>query len=202
MDNQMPEMDGFAAAARIREQEPEGRRTPVIAMTASAMPGDRERFLQAGMDDYVSKPVSPETLDEALRRWVKRPPLLARPQGPASAATAIVDQAVLDQLLSIDEQGSLLAEVIDTFLRIAPLRLSSLKKAARRKDAPTLERTAHSFLGSCANLGARRMAEICASLEVGARAGGTAGATELVELLHAEYAQVKSELARRREQVV
>jgi CheY-like chemotaxis protein len=197
MDNQMPEMDGFAATTRIRELEADARRTPIVAMTASAMKGDRERCLRAGMDDYVSKPVSPESIDDALRRWVPREALAPVPTRKGEP----VDDSVLDQLLAIDENGGLLAEVIETFIRIAPLRLSALKKAARKKDAPGLERTAHSFLGSCGNLGATRMAEICALLETRAQGGSTDGAPELVDELHSEYAEVKTALQRRRERV-
>ena len=74
MDCQMPEMDGYAASAAIREQEPDGRHTPIIAMTASAMQGDRERCLAAGMDDYITKPVRQADLATALARWTGRPP--------------------------------------------------------------------------------------------------------------------------------
>jgi signal transduction histidine kinase/CheY-like chemotaxis protein len=74
MDCQMPEMDGYAASAAIREQEPDGRHTPIIAMTASAMQGDRERCLAAGMDDYITKPVRQTDLATALARWTGRPP--------------------------------------------------------------------------------------------------------------------------------
>jgi two-component system sensor histidine kinase/response regulator len=200
MDNQMPELDGFAATQRIRDQEGGSRHTPIIAMTASAMTGDRERCLAAGMDDYVAKPVSPETLGQALRRQVRAP--LTAPQAPmTSSGDGPIDHTMLDQLLSIDERGVLLTEVIDTFLRIAPVRLATLEKAARKKDLVALERTAHNFLGSCGNLGARRMAQTCAALEAAARGGSADGAAGQVERLRAEFEEVKTALADRKEQV-
>jgi HPt (histidine-containing phosphotransfer) domain-containing protein len=172
-------------------------------MTASAMKGDRERCLAAGMDDYVAKPVSPESLDEALRRWVSLPQapqaLPPRRADDGAVEDGAVDDAVLDQLLAIDEGGGLLTEVIDTFLRIAPVRLATLARTAERKDAAGLERAAHSFLGSCANLGARRMAEICGAMEIAARAGD--GALGHVDRLKAEYVGVKKALTGRKERV-
>jgi PAS domain S-box-containing protein len=198
MDNQMPVMDGFEATAKIREREGTSRHTPIIAMTASAMPGDRERCLRAGMDDYVSKPVSPESLSEALSRFVPR-----APAAPPKAETGEdgLKASVLDQLLNIDESGGLLVEVVDTFLRIAPVRLSTLGRAAQKRDSKALERAAHSFLGSCANLGAGTMADLCAQLETRARAGSTDGAASLVLALQEEFARVKPALEARRERV-
>ena len=200
MDNQMPEMDGFVATAKIRELEGDARHTPIIAMTASAMKGDREACLAAGMDDYVAKPVSPDSLDEVLRRWVPRPGSSA-PPNPDGNGGGPVDQAVLDQLVAIDESGKLLTEVIDTFLRLAPVRLAALARAAERKDAGGLERAAHSFLGSCGSLGAGRMADICAALETAARGGSTDAAPARVEQLSAEYVGVKAALTKRKERV-
>jgi len=84
MDCQMPEMDGYEATRRIRAQEPPSRRIPIIAMTANAMKGDRERCLDAGMDDYVSKPVSQTALSEVVRHWL-RPRAGGRPTNPSSA---------------------------------------------------------------------------------------------------------------------
>lgn len=73
MDCQMPRLDGYDATRALRQREREGERTPVIAMTANAMKGDRERCLAAGMDDYLPKPVRPDTLGAMLARWVSRP---------------------------------------------------------------------------------------------------------------------------------
>ncbi|HXB56470.1 MAG TPA: response regulator [Vicinamibacteria bacterium] len=198
MDCQMPEMDGFQATARIRERQGAGPRTPIIAMTASAMKGDRERCLAAGMDDYVSKPVDPEALAAILQRWVAREGVPAgaqeEPVADAPRSVAPVDEAVLATLWAIDGDGSLLREVIDTFLRIAPLRLAGLRKAGQKGDAPSLERLAHSFLGSCGNLGARQMAALCGRLEDLGRSGAAAGAPPLVTALESEYAVVRQAL--------
>ena len=98
-----------------------------------------------------------------------------------------MDHAVLDQLLAVTNKGGVLGEVIDTFLRIAPGKLAALARAAKRKDPASLERAAHSFLGSCANLGARRMAAICAGLETAARGGSTNGGLAQVDELKTEF---------------
>jgi two-component system sensor histidine kinase/response regulator len=195
MDSQMPVLDGFAATRQIRELEGEDRRTPIIAMTASAMKGDRERHLEAGMDDYVTKPVTPEALGAALRRWVKTPEgaLAPAPAPGAPSGDDVLDEVIVQSLLSVDEDGTLIEEVVSTFLRLAPLRLADLRKAARGRPT-ALERAAHSFLGSCANLGCRRMAGICARLETLGRSGSTEGAPELVEELEKELALVRPRL--------
>jgi len=187
MDGQMPVLDGFEATRRIRELEGEGPRIPIIAMTASAMKGDRERCLEAGMDDYVSKPVTPEALGAALARWVRAPatePGETLP-GPETAASGEgLDEAIVESLMSVDEDGTLIEEVVATFLKLAPVRLAELRKASRGR-AEALERAAHSFLGSCANVGCRNMADLCAKLETLGRSGSTDGAAELVRALEA-----------------
>jgi PAS domain S-box-containing protein len=197
MDGQMPGMDGFEATRRIREEEGGDHRTPIIAMTASAMKGDRERCLEAGMDDYVSKPVTPQSLEAALKRWIDVPTEPARPPTRTASSPAepsdLLDDAVIQGLIAVDQDGTLIDEVVGVFLRLAPVRLDALRNAARG-NAGQLERTAHSFLGSCGNLGCRRMADLCARLEVLGRSGSTEGAPELVRALEEELAAVRPHL--------
>jgi PAS domain S-box-containing protein len=196
MDAQMPELDGYEATRRIREAEGSGRRVPIIAMTASAMKGDRERCLEAGMDDYISKPVTPEELARVLQRWVSpHAPAVEAAEAARAGPVAgdLLDGTIVESLMSVDEDGSLMDELVATYKRIAPVRIAALRKAAKG-NAADLERTAHSFLGSCGNLGCRRMADLCARLEVLGRSGSTEGAAELVQALEAEYAAVKPQL--------
>jgi two-component system sensor histidine kinase/response regulator len=194
MDGQMPGMDGYEATRRIREREGAGERLPIIAMTASAMKGDRERCLEAGMDDYVSKPVTPESLEAALRRWVGAPAAPAEKAAVASpAAGDLLDEAIVGSLMSVDDDGTLMDEVVATFLKIAPVRLAAIRKASKG-NAAQLERAAHSFFGSCGNLGCRRMADLCARLEVLGRSGSTEGAPGLARNLEEEFEAVRPHL--------
>ena len=194
MDVQMPGMDGYEATRLIREREAGGRRTPIVAMTANAMKGDREKCLDAGMDDYVSKPVTPAELEAVLGRWVRPatapPAAVAVPPGRADE----LDETIVRSLMSVDDDGTLLDEIVETFVRIAPVRIGAIKKAARAADASALERAAHSFLGSCGNVGCRRMADLCARLEVLGRAGSTAGAADTVREIEEAYVAIKPTL--------
>jgi PAS domain S-box-containing protein len=194
MDCQMPGMDGYEATRRIREREKQGERLPIIAMTASAMKGDREKCLEAGMDDYVSKPVTPEGLEATLRRWVRPPaaPALATAPGTTTPGE-LLDETIVASLMSVDDDGSLIDEVVAAFLKIAPVRLAAIRKAAKG-DAVQLERVAHSFLGSCGNLGCRGMAEVCARLEVLGRSGSTEGAPALARALEERFVEVRPQL--------
>jgi PAS domain S-box-containing protein len=202
MDCQMPEMDGYAATAAIRAREGAGRRTPVIAMTAGAMQGDRERCLAAGMDDYVAKPVRAEDLDAVLARWLSREPAAPADGSPAAAeAEGSVDPVVLAQLGDRAQGGdpAFLAEVVALYLEQTPRHLAALRGAVEHQDANTLTRAAHTLRGSSASLGAVRMRALSERLEAIGKAGATDGAAELVAALDAEFARVRHLLESERE---
>src|SRR3954454_24523103 len=150
MDVQMPEMDGYEATTEIRRREQsEGRHTPIIAMTANAMQGDREKALEAGMDDYVSKPVKPEELDAVLERWIPQPDAEASaPEeqidsaatpggGGGGGVTDPLDQSVLAGLRELGDQ-ELLAKLAELFLEDVPPQLEVLREAIEGGDASSV----------------------------------------------------------------
>jgi PAS domain S-box-containing protein len=159
MDVQMPGMDGLEATARIRQQEQgTGRRLPIIALTAHAMKGDRERFLAAGMDGYVTKPIERTALTAALTECV--PP--ARP--PSSAALETVFDAN-DFALRLGHDTELMAEVLATFADHAPVLQADVARAVEQQNAPLLSQTAHTLKGTLANLSAPTAMACAAELE-------------------------------------
>jgi two-component system sensor histidine kinase/response regulator len=202
MDVQMPEMDGYEATDEIRRrEESEGRRTPVIAMTANAMQGDRAKALEAGMDDYVSKPVKPEELEAVLKRWILEPgTIVSVPEegtGGASApedATGSLDRSVLEGLYQLqgESEPDILDELIELFLDDVPLQLVALREGVEGRNADSVERVAHTLKGSCGNMGAIRMAKICEQLqEVGASAD-LVKVPSLLDQLEAEFDRVRT----------
>ncbi len=191
MDIQMPEMDGYEATAEIRQREGAERHTPVIAMTAHALQGDREKALFAGMDDYLSKPVRPEQLDRVLERWIPQAPE-PRPQpregspqatkGASSVADGSLDQSVLADLRLIQREGGgdIVERLVEAFLSETPTHLDALRGAAERGEAEPFRRTAHALNGICRGVGASGMASICLDLE---RLGDSEDLTQAPQLL-------------------
>jgi PAS domain S-box-containing protein len=191
MDARLPVLDGLEATARIRAAESAGVRTPIVAVTASALDADRARCREAGMDDFVSKPVALEELQRVLGRWVRRPPQ----SGPADEEPSL-DRTALDDLrgLAADGSGRVLDEVVRLFLSRVPQRLASMTEAARAGDAATLENLAHALKTSCANVGARRMSALCERLEEAGRSGALAEVPGWLEAATRELAVVRREL--------
>ena len=187
MDCQMPELDGYEATARIRAAETGRRRTPIVALTASAMSGDRERSLAAGMDDYLAKPVNVERLSEALGRL----------PGPPPAPDAL-DPEVLRELRSLASPETFLSSVA-IFLERSAEHVESIANAAARADLEAAMRAAHSLRGSAGVLGARELARACAALEERALAGEADGLAALVQAVESEYARAREALERERQ---
>jgi CheY-like chemotaxis protein len=200
MDVQMPEMDGYEATAEIRRiEEGQDRRTPVIAMTANAMQGDREEALEAGMDDYVPKPVKAEELEAVLERWVSKPHEATGqepgkgPDASENPAEGSLDRNVFAALRELQAEGvgDILGELVELFFADVPPRLAALREAAEAGDARSIEGIAHTLKGSCANMGAVRMGAISAELEGMGRSEDLAGAPAKISLLEEEFGRVR-----------
>jgi PAS domain S-box-containing protein len=188
MDMQMPVMGGVEATRKIRQRWPRRDRGRIVAMTANAMQGDKELCLEAGMDDYVSKPVRVERIQEVLELWGRKP--------PAEVAEAHLDAQVLAELraLESDGEGDILAEMIGLYLEDSPAQLSHIKTAIEQADATRLAQFAHSLKGSCASLGARTLATLCDQLERVGLAGDLPRAVGLLSSLEVEAARTRASL--------
>jgi signal transduction histidine kinase/CheY-like chemotaxis protein len=192
MDCQMPEMDGYAATAEIRKSEGGGRRTPIIAMTAHALAGDRERCIAAGMDDYVSKPIPVDGLETVLLRWI-RPPEAASPSAPAASPTVAsadgdppVDVRRLQRVSRGDHR-----RITALFFEEAAGHVRSLEEALDGGHADAARRAAHTLAGAAANLGFGPLAAILREIEQKARGGNLIGAPELLPVAKAELARAR-----------
>ncbi len=199
MDCQMPEMDGYEAVRRIRQWEAEGALNPlneeplyIIAMTANALEGDRERCLAAGMNDYITKPVQLPELQFALQRAGSH---LRPPPPPAEApagGVSTVDLTVLRGIRELREPGEPdpLVDLIDLYLQDTPARVAKMQAALAASDGGALASAAHSLKGSSSNLGARQLANLCMQVEKLAKAGQMADAEGLFAALTDEFARV------------
>ncbi|WP_353084773.1 ATP-binding protein [Stenotrophomonas sp.] len=214
MDCQMPVVDGYDATRRWRAHETAqgAARLPIVAMTANAMAGDRERCLQAGMDDYLSKPINRETLQAVLARWgnvvadvvadeTAQAPSHATtpvPPGPPSSMrdetpAAVLDQDVLDELLEVIGEDT--ARIIGVFLEDTPPLIRQLQDASVAADLDQLRALAHSLKSASANVGAMALSSAAWRIEHDARAGTLERPAVAVALLIAEFARARIALA-------
>jgi signal transduction histidine kinase/DNA-binding response OmpR family regulator len=197
MDCQMPEMDGYEATAEIRRIEGTARHTPIIAMTAAAMEGDRERCLAAGMDDYITKPVRLEAVAAVLQRWTAP----AAPEGAAIDQETVslddgvpdpLDPSQLDLLRSLDDgEGMVLDEIIREYLVQAEEGRGELARIVEVGDSRALEHAAHSLRGASANIGATALAGVCAEMELQGRLEQLDATARLMEQFDAEFQRVR-----------
>ena len=199
MDVQMPEMDGLEASRAICARWHSSERPRIIAMTAEAMQGDRDKCLAAGMDDYIMKPV---TLDRLAAALAKCRPLAANTEAVAAppverqrfTAGSALDREVLNQLREDLGGSAALREVIRSFLDQTPSVLSELRDAATRADIPSIRRAAHMLKGTSSTLGGHELAERCAEIEGVGETGCIADARSRVIAVEASYRTIEAAL--------
>jgi CheY-like chemotaxis protein/HPt (histidine-containing phosphotransfer) domain-containing protein len=190
MDVQMPEMDGLEATREICRRWSVGERPRIIAMTANAMQGDREMCLDAGMDDYLSKPIRVNELVAALTQaWTQSV------GGDTVTGSTVIDQAAFDELVaSTGNDAAFIRELIDTYLTDAPELMAQMRSALAVSDAETFRRAAHSLKSNSASLGAMALSEQAKELEMMGKAGALEGAADKIAAADSEYARVKAAL--------
>jgi two-component system sensor histidine kinase/response regulator len=207
MDCNMPEMDGFDATAAIRAMEGEHKHTIIVAMTANALHGDRERVLAAGMDDYLAKPVSQKELATLIREWA----LKARRNGggahQAAAAIEIPAHARIGEIIDDERLGQLqelgdgqnaewLRNLVETYVRDAEQRITEMREAARAENPAAVGQLAHALKGSSKNLGVRNVIPICQRLQSLDESCTCAGMYGLLQELEEEFARTREALQR------
>jgi len=192
MDVQMPEMDGLEATRRIVSRWPEDR-PRIVAMTADAMQGDREKCIEAGMDDYLTKPIRTAELVVAIERTGRRggaagPSLSSAPPEPP------VDRAAIDRLVESMGDAEFVADLLATFATDAPAMLNQIDSAIGNADTVTVRRIAHTLKSNAATFGAYPLSEACRQLEQAAKEENLDGAPGRARAIHAEYERARIEL--------
>lgn len=179
MDCQMPEMDGFEASGRIRahEKKYDLERTPIVAFTANAMEGDRERCLDAGMDDYMAKPVKEEVMEAILSKWLADKVSGTQPETPVS----VIDQDVLESLKQLTDGQHI--DIIESYLEFARDAIAQIGKAVAEQDVNTVRNQAHALKASSKQLGAMQLGDLASELEM----RGLSGDLGDVELLMRDF---------------
>jgi two-component system, sensor histidine kinase and response regulator len=201
MDCNMPEVDGFMATEMIRRMEGTSKHTIIVAMTANALKGDRERCLAAGMDDYISKPVTQKDLAAIINQWsgqiMSQTPNQAPPpdrveqyDGPP------IDRSRLSELAELGDDGDLewMKSILQKFEEDTEARMAALDAAHEAKQAGPVGETAHAMKGSCSNIGATGMAAFAEKLQKLGQSGSLDGADRVIAALKSEFVRVKAAL--------
>ena len=204
MDCQMPELDGYATTEEIRRRERSGehKRIPIIALTANALTGDREKCFAAGMDSYLSKPFSQAQISELLEKWLQPAGTNNSPEKRDNNHETIptIDDTALDNIrsLSTDSHENILSQIIDIFIQDTPQQISNLGQALRENDINRVKSIAHSLKSGCANLGAMKLSAMLKTLELKAHGNGSKEDNLTIENIFEEFTQVKDYLRKQR----
>jgi PAS domain S-box-containing protein len=195
MDIQMPEMDGEQATAEIRQNIPGDRQPTIVALTAHALPGQREHYLRIGMDDYISKPIQIKELIRAIENRVESPQETIESsdtlQHEKISNRAALDVSALD---SYRDDGEFLVELVESFLRDTSSLLAAMQLGLEKQDAELLIRSAHTIKSTSMAVGAYPLAELAGSAEVQSQKAPAAQLTRLVEQMSEEFRRVEDEL--------
>jgi CheY-like chemotaxis protein/HPt (histidine-containing phosphotransfer) domain-containing protein len=197
MDCEMPEMDGYEATRRIRDHRTGTRRPdiPIIALTADAISGDRDKCLQAGMNDYLAKPVRSGQLAEVLEKWLN--PVAcdevnrAADQTPAKTELVFNQEDLLDRLMG---DKDLARKVVTGFLNDVPQQLRTLKERLAAGDAGGAQRQAHTLKGAAAAVSAQALRRVCVEAQEASAAGDLSGVLALLPRLEEQFQLLKDTL--------
>jgi len=194
----MPQMDGYAATKEIRRPRSKvlNRKVPIIAMTANAMKGDREKCLSVGMNDYIPKPIHPEKLLKVIEKWLVKTNGGARqdeiPCNLEPVKTVFDKTGLIDRLLG---DKDLAHEILEGFMADVPHKFNTLKKALDNEDASLIQEQAHSLKGASGNVGAMALENIAYQIELAGKAKDMIKAGSLISELDSQFETLKKSLA-------
>jgi CheY-like chemotaxis protein len=202
MDIQMPVMDGYQATKAIRQMEGNIKHTTIIAMTAHAMEGDREKCINAGMDDYLTKPINPQELFKTITKWVKsklKDEFSEEPPLPEEARTAQVIKSqqgapLIDMEAAMARFGNdrdFFREMAEEFLNYVPEQIKVLEEAVQSDDTDSVQKTGHSIKGAAGNLSAQKIFSLALIIENKGRSKDIADVSPLIEDLKTEVSAVQ-----------
>ncbi len=206
MDCQMPVMDGYAATRAIREREAStgAERLPIVALTANALVGDAADCLASGMDAHLAKPYTRAQLAAALARWLPADRVhheaadsgatAASAPRPTESRDSMLDQAALNNIRAVDDDGSVLCEVIQMYLDESPLQLSAMKDALAKGHGEQLGQQAHALKSASFNVGAKSVGELCRRAERLGKSGGLTEAQDVVAAIEAMLERLRPQL--------